>query len=218
MALGPPVAPKPAATVVLMRTERGRREVFLTRRPQSMAFLGGYYVFPGGRVDHADLASRATERVIGAHPDDIRQIDQNEHAPLGFYTAAVRELFEESGVLLLADEAGRVVSGEPYEQMRRSGVHNAARFVESVAAQNLYYAGGRLRFLQVFTTPSFAPMRFHTVFFLAELPEGQEAGIDNPEVDRWLWIEPSAALAENRSGGFPLIPPTMAALHMVASR
>ncbi len=120
MALGPPVTPKPAATVVLMRTNRGTREVFLTRRPQSMAFLGGYYVFPGGRVDAADLTTRATGRVLGARPDDIEKIDRDGHEPLGFYTAAVRELFEESGVLLLCDEAGRIVSGEACREIGRS--------------------------------------------------------------------------------------------------
>jgi len=218
MALGPPVTPKPAATVVLMRTNRGTREVFLTRRPQSMAFLGGYYVFPGGRVDAADLTSRATGRVLGARPDDIEKIDRDGHEPLGFYTAAVRELFEESGVLLLCDEAVRVVSGETCREIGRTVNRGGVPFIDEVAARNLFFAGHLLEFVQLFTTPAFAPMRFYTVFFLAELPEGQDAGIDSPEVEQWLWVEPAAALDRNRSGGFPLIPPTMAALHMVMSR
>jgi 8-oxo-dGTP pyrophosphatase MutT (NUDIX family) len=218
MALGIPVTPKPAATVVLVRTDRGTREVFLTRRPKSMAFLGGYYVFPGGRVDAADLTARATERIIGARPDDIEKLNRDGHDPLGFYTAAVRELFEESGVLLLCDEAGQIVSGKLYREIRQPSHGHGAPFVEEAAVRNLFFAGHRLEFLQLFTTPAFSPMRFYTVFFLAELPEGQEAGLDNPEVEQWLWIEPATALEKNRSGAFPMIPPTMAALHMVMSR
>lgn len=217
MALGPPVTPKPAATVVLLRTDRGKREVFLTRRPKSMAFLGGYYVFPGGRVDAADLTPRATGRVIGARPEDIEAITRDGHDPLGFYAAAVRELFEESGVMLLGDDAGEVVSGQRYRDIRQS-VDRGVPFIEAAADHNVFVAGHRLEFLQLFTTPAFAPVRFYTVFFLAELPDGQAAGVDSPEVEEWLWAEPAAALEKNRSGGFPMIPPTMAALHLVMNR
>jgi len=215
MALGTPVTPKPAATVVMVRTDRGKKEVFLTQRPRSMAFLGGYYVFPGGRVDAADCSARATRRVVGALPDDIEKLDRDGHDPLGFYTAAVRELFEESGVLLLSDAAGTIVSGEAYREMRSSSGNADVSFVDMVTERGLFFAGGRLRFLQLFTTPAFAPMRFYTVFFLTELPRGQEAGLDTPEVERWFWIEPEAALDNHQAGGFPMIPPTMAALHMV---
>jgi 8-oxo-dGTP pyrophosphatase MutT (NUDIX family) len=125
----------------------------------------------------------------------------------------VRELFEESGVLLLCDEAGGIVSGESCREISRSINRGDIPFIDEVAARNLFFAGHRLEFLQLFTTPT-----FYTVFFLTELPEGQDAGIDSPEVEQWLWVEPAAALERNRSGGFPLIPPTMAALYMVMSR
>jgi len=217
MAPDTPVAAKPAATVVVVRRRQARYEVFLTKRARSMAFLGGYYVFPGGRVDETDTTSRATGRIIGADPHDIQRIESNGRDPLGFYTAAVRELFEESGVLLLCDEAGRIIPGRLYRDMRRLAGQNDALFVDEVVFRGLFFAGNRLRFLQHFTTPSFSPMRFFTVFFLAELPKGQEAGVDNAEVEQSLWITPDEALDKNRSGSFPMIPPTMAALHMVMS-
>jgi 8-oxo-dGTP pyrophosphatase MutT (NUDIX family) len=215
MASDTPVVPKPAATVVVTREKNGRRQVFLTRRARSMRFLGGYYVFPGGRVDASDTNPRATDRIIGANPHDIEEIRQNGHEPLGFYTAAVRELFEEAGVLLLCDEAGRIVPEGVYREMRGLAGDNDAPFVDEMIRRGLYFAGGQLRFLQHFTTPSFSPMRFYTVFFAAELPEGQAAGVDNVEVERSLWIEPGEALEKNRAGEFLMIPPTMAALHMV---
>jgi 8-oxo-dGTP pyrophosphatase MutT (NUDIX family) len=215
MAPGTPVVPKPAATVVLLRGHRADREVFLTQRPRSMSFLGGYYVFPGGRVDPDDLSPRATGRVVGADPDDLKTMSQDGRDPLGFYTAAVRELFEESGVLLLCDEAERVVTGPLTRELAELVGHDGASFVDEVVARGLYFAGNRLKFLQRFTTPAFSPIRFHTVFFLAELPDGQEAGVESPEVERSLWIAPAEALERNRSGEFPMIPPTLAALHMV---
>jgi 8-oxo-dGTP pyrophosphatase MutT (NUDIX family) len=217
MAPGTPVVPKPAATVVVLRGDRERREVFLVRRPQSMAFLGGYYVFPGGRVDAADLAPRATGRVIGASPDDVEKMNHNGHDPLGFYTAAVRELFEESGVLLLCDTARRIVPGAMALELARLTGQGGASFVDEVVERGLFFAGHRLKFLQLFTTPAFSPMRFHTVFFLTELPDGQQAGLDSPEVERSVWIAPAEALEINRSGEFPMILPTIAALQMVMS-
>jgi 8-oxo-dGTP pyrophosphatase MutT (NUDIX family) len=215
MAPGAPVTPRPAATVVVVRRIGGAPEVFLTRRPESMAFLGGYYVFPGGRMDSADLESRAVERVVGASDDDVEKIRGDGHNPLGFYTAAVRELFEEAGVVLLCDREGRVVPGVLARELARSVCRGGGSFVDEVIARDLFFAGHRLAFLQLFTTPAFAPMRFRTVFFRADLPEGQDAGIENPEVARSLWITPAEALERNRSGEFPMIPPTLAALHMV---
>ncbi len=134
------------------------------------------------------------------------------HDPLGFYTAAVRELFEEAGVLLLCDAAGKIVSEATYRSMRDNGNLSGGAFVDAVREKDLFYAGHSLAFLQLFTTPAFAPVRFHTVFFRSELPGGQEAGIESREVQRSLWVTPEEALERNRSGEFKMIPPTLLAL------
>jgi 8-oxo-dGTP pyrophosphatase MutT (NUDIX family) len=212
MALGPPVVPRPAATVVLLRHDRGTREVFLTKRAESMAFLGGYYVFPGGRVDGVDLSRDATGRLFGVDTSAFAELTNDGHDPVGFYTAAIRELFEESGVLLLCDGAGKVVSGATYRSMRDDRKLSGGAFIDAVREENLFYAGHSLVFLQLFITPAFAPIRFHTVFFRSELPDGQEAGIANREVQRALWVTPEEALERNRSGEFKMIPPTLLAL------
>ncbi len=149
-----------------------------------------------------------------------KRLDRDGHDPLGFYTAAVRELFEESGVLLLCDEAGRIVSGESYREISRSITGETSHSSTRWSRVTCSFAGHRLEFLQLFTTPAFAPMRFYTVFFLTEMPEGQEAGDGiRPEVEQWLWVDAGQRHSnETDRADFPLIPPTMAALHMVMSK
>ena len=215
MARSSPVVPKPAATVVLLRHEGGRREVFLTKRPDSMAFLAGYYVFPGGSVDAVDRRPEATGRLFGADLSAMEQSARDGHDPAAFFTASVRELFEESGVLMLCDARGEIVSDEVYRDMRDGTKPRGRGFVRELVGRNLFYAGHRLTLMQLFTTPAFSPIRFYTVFFRADLPDGQRAGMNSPEVECSLWVTPEEALERNRSGEFPMILPTLAALYAI---
>jgi 8-oxo-dGTP pyrophosphatase MutT (NUDIX family) len=216
MAPRAPVVPRLAATVVLVREDGGRREVFLTKRPASMAFLGGYYVFPGGRVDAVDRSPGAIDRLFGADLASLGRAAEDGHNPAGFFVAAIRELFEEAGVLLLCDGDGNLVPDHIYREIRADGRGSAESFVRETARRGLFYAGHRLTFLQLFVTPAFSPIRFYTVFFRADLPAGQSAGIEDPEVERSLWIGVEEAIEKNRSWEFPMIPPTVAALWAVA--
>src|SRR5437868_2795190 len=99
--------PKPAATVILLRCAEGDAfEIFLTRRPEGMAFLGGMYCFPGGTVRNEDCSPESIERSYGVTPVRARKMLGSHFAPaqaLGFWFAAVRELFEETGILLAVD-------------------------------------------------------------------------------------------------------------------
>ncbi|MBN1572152.1 MAG: NUDIX domain-containing protein [Deltaproteobacteria bacterium] len=224
MATGKEVIPRPAATVVLVRSLNGEREVFLTKRPDTMDFLGGFYVFPGGRVDGVDRSREARERVIGFEERDFTpQVKYEEVgeildagdsvSPVDFYTAGIRELFEESGVLLLCDGKGEIVSGDVYEEMRKSSIDlSSEHFLEQVVDRGFYYAAFSLSFLQLFITPPLAHQRFYTIFFTAILPEGQRAGIETGEVSESFWISPKKALERGESGEFPMIYPTMLAL------
>lgn len=226
MAAGREVIPKPAATVMLIREEKGVLEVFLTKRPDTMDFLGGFYVFPGGRVDGADKMTGTRERVIGFDESDFRppvKYDggkssgrENTVSPVDFYTAGIRELFEESGVLLLCDGDKKIVSGDLYEDMRRSSAHSSpGRFLEQVFEGGLYYAAFSLKFLQLFITPPLSKKRFYTIFFKTTLPEGQRAGIKTDEVSEAFWIPPEEALEKGKSGEFPMIYPTILALRSI---
>src|ERR1043166_2896646 len=112
--------PKPAATVILLRSGgRDPFEIFLTRRADDMAFLGGMYCFPGGTVRKEDCSASMLRRCHGLTPNDARKIVGAHFAPneaLGFWIAAIRELFEEVGILLAVKEKGERWEAKPIDK------------------------------------------------------------------------------------------------------
>lgn len=213
-----PVTPKPAATVVLLREGENGPEVFLTRRPETMSFLGGFVVFPGGRVDKIDRSEPVFARITGLN--DIPPLPLADYGdvpidPRSFYPAAIRELFEEAGVLLLEDAAGDPVSMDMVEHFRCLLPVSSKRFYELVTEHDLYLPARRFEFVQLFVTPEFSPQRFYTVFLKAVLPQRQRAGVENREVAESFWISPADALDEKSRGGFKMILPTIMALEAV---
>ena len=209
--------PQPAATVVIIRETGRGREVLLTRRPDSMKFLGGFFVFPGGKVDSHDISDRAKSRVFGL-PENLSGIfDPNGHDAIGFYTAGIRELFEESKILLLCDESGSLIPHEEYRRMKKISNISHDRFLDEIVAKDLFFSCNRLHFLQLFITPKPSPIRFYTTFFYTFMPEGQEVEVDSHEVAEAFWISTAAALKKYHEGKFPMIPPTVFALEMVQS-
>ena len=169
---GPPVAPRPSATVLLARAS-DPWELLLMRRPGGADFAPGAYVFPGGSV-HAEDAF---------WPDEIR-------------AAAVRELFEEVGILL-ARRAGRVATDADCRSVR-AAVEAGASFTEGLRRRGLEPAFDRLVLLTRWVTPARLSRRFDTRFFVARVPRGQAIRPQEGEVTDWLWTSPRRALDEGR--------------------
>jgi len=165
---GPPVIPRHSATVLLVR---GREpwELLLMRRPGGADFAPGAYVFPGGAVHDDDHASK----------DEIR-------------AAAVRELFEEVGVLL-ARHGKRFARESDSEKVRRL-IANGKTFIEALGELGLEPAYDRLVLLARWVTPAQLRRRYDARFFLAQLPPNQVIRPQEGEVTDWLWIEPEKAL------------------------
>ena len=184
---GPPVTPRHSATVLLVR---GREpwELLLMRRPGGADFAPGAYVFPGGTVHEHDHASQ----------DEIR-------------AAAVRELFEEVGVLL-ARHGKRFARESDSEKVRRL-IENGKTFGEALGELGLEPAFDRLVLLARWVTPAQLRRRYDARFFLAHLPPNQVVRPQEGEVTDWLWIEPEAALA---SRDLTLVYATRAVLESVA--
>jgi 8-oxo-dGTP pyrophosphatase MutT (NUDIX family) len=221
----PPGKSRQAATVILLRPAGSSAfEVFLTRRQDEMAFLGGMYCFPGGAVRKDDCAAAMLRLCYGLSPAAARKLIGAHLSPseaLGFWVAAVRELFEEARVLLAVNH-----SGQPWPAARDRG-HNvfdkhAALLQETLSFQslleseNLLCDASRLIYFSHWQTPEQFSIRFNTRFFLATLPEDQTPLFSSPEVAHSLWLTPDRALELFAKNELPIIFPTFASLRTLA--
>ncbi|CAM5262271.1 NUDIX hydrolase OS=Streptomyces cyaneofuscatus OX=66883 GN=G3I52_18465 PE=4 SV=1 [Streptomyces cyaneofuscatus] len=214
------VAPRRAATVMLLRDPGSQGAtpgpvVHMLRRRTSMAFAGGAYAYPGGGVDPRD-----DDRLIGWAGPSL------EHwaARLGVATvteaqaivcAAVRETFEESGVLLAGESAGTVVgdtTGTDWEADREALVARDLSFAEFLDRRGLLLRSDLLGAWARWITPEFEPRRYDTWFFVAALPEGQRTRAVSTEADRTVWIAPADAARRYDLGELLMMPPTVSTL------
>jgi 8-oxo-dGTP pyrophosphatase MutT (NUDIX family) len=207
-------APRDAATVLLMRDRPGGPEAYLLRRVKGMSFAGGMHVFPGGSVDPAD--AEAHVRWTGPPPAQWAEWFRcDEPLARALVCAAVRETFEESGVLLAGpspDEVLADVSSDEWEAEREALEAREHSLSELLDRRGLVLRADLLRPLAHWITPAPEPKRFDTRFFLAELPAGQVCRDAGSEADTRLWIRPAEALAQE----LVMMPPTTAALSSVA--
>ena len=212
-----PVEPRPAASVLLIRPGRAAAiEVFLIRRARDMRFLGGYYAFPGGKVDLADRSHDALARARGLSPEAAARAigDPADEVPaLAYWLASVREVFEETGVLLAKDAGGRpVAAGTPdvaprLESHRRSLVRGERSFTAVLAAEEWFADLAPLAYLSHFVTPPASPIRFSARFFLCPVPAGQAPRLIAEEASEGFWVEPAEAHRRFRVGDWPMAEP-----------
>lgn len=217
--------PKQAATVILLRpAEANRFEVFLTRRPDGMPFLGGMYCFPGGGVGKKDFAPRMLARCSGLSGAQARKIVGSHFSPqqaLGFWVAGIRELFEEVGVLLAVDHAGTRASLSVAQALRCAAKHpelldESLDFLSLLEGENLDCDLASLAYFSHWQTPAQTALRFDTRFFLAALPTDQTPLATSYEVTHSLWLTPDRAMELFERGDLPLIFPTFASLRTLA--
>ncbi len=216
--------PRRASTLVLVRPSGdGAFEICMTRRPREMRFLGGFFVFPGGSVKRADAAPAMRELCRGLSPADARARLGDELSAedaFGHWVAAVRELYEEVGVLLCVDEKGSAVMAEDARERvvaRRESVWNGAvSFPELLASEGLYCDVGSPVYFHHRVTPEHYAMRFDTRFFLAPLPEGQVPLDVSEEVTESLWVTPEEGVRRSERGRMAIIPPTLNTLRTLA--
>ncbi len=214
-----PVPPRPAATIVLIRPGASAPEVLLLRRNRTVGFVPGAYVFPGGRVDDADLASVSLDRIeglsisraagrLGLEPDDT--------TGLGYYVAALREAFEETGILV-----ARSPSGDPAPGVHEhAGVElaltdlNAGNrgFAELLADLDLVLDGQAVEYIAHWITPEAEPRRYDTRFFAAAVGPQAQARPDGSEITEAVWLTAAAALDRHRNGSLPMVFPTIKTL------
>jgi 8-oxo-dGTP pyrophosphatase MutT (NUDIX family) len=213
-----PATPRDAATVMLLRQGGPGLEVYMLRRKPSMAFAPGAFVFPGGSVDPRD----ADEQVAWAGPAAAewgRIFDAPPDLARALVCAAVRETFEESGVLLAGESATSVVAdttSDDWEADRNALLDRSLSLAELLARRGLVLRADLLRPWSRWITPVLEPRRFDTRFFAAELPPGQRTRDVGGEASEVAWVVPGEALQAGERGDIRLFPPTAVTLSELA--
>lgn len=202
-----PVTPKDAATIAVVRDGEQGLEVFLMRRQASMAFAAGMYVFPGGGVHEPD-----SQAIAWVGPDASQFANRFNTSPElahSLVVAAVRETFEETGVLLAGPNEFEVVRDvSQYHDVRLALERHETTFTEFVSDAGLMLRADLLGAWSHWITPTYEPRRYDTKFFVAALPEGQQIDAVSGEAEHSLWVPISEVLQQVERGEVAMMPPT----------
>jgi 8-oxo-dGTP pyrophosphatase MutT (NUDIX family) len=196
-----------------LRDSSAGPEVFLVRRHEGTAFMGGAHVFPGGRVDRVDHTGDEAWCDGIAHA--ARQMPElTTHEAVAYHVAAARELFEEAGVVLARNATGEFVSlagAADHERFKqdRTAVHSGRTTLQAVLErEQLRLALDALVLFAHWVTPPIDTRQFDTRFFMTRVPPEQAPAHDDTETTHSVWMTPSAAIAQSLSGAIVLPPPT----------
>lgn len=209
---------RPSSTVLLVRPGSTAPEVLMVERHRDVAF-GATYAFPGGVLEDCDVAAHAFCRGLDdAQASDCLAVRKNG---LDYYSAAIRELFEETGVLLARVGDGRWAFGESshdraeLRRLRERYVSGGENWQGLLSANGLGLAVDVLHYVSHWETPIIRAKRFSTRFFVAELPPGQEVQHDGTEIVDSCWLHPARALEMGESGEITLPFPTARTLEKI---
>src|SRR5688572_16775131 len=210
---GAVVVPRPAASVILLRDGELGPEVFMVERQKSARFVGGAHVFPGGRVDPED--ADAEDLCVGLDDEAASRRLRVERGGLAHYVAAIRECFEEAGVLLAYDDGGRPIdvanaaAVAKLDEARRALNAREVGFLELARDHGWRLAVDRMHYWSHWITPESSPIRFDTRFFLTAVPPDQGAVHDDGEPSGSEWVRPLVALRKAERGEWTIIFPTL---------
>lgn len=210
-----------AATVLILRDGLEGLEVFMLRRNLNSDFVGGAFVFPGGAVDPADRHINLEPVCEGRSDTDASRRLGIDSGGLAFWVAAVRESFEEAGVLLAYDDDGLVDldaqhSVERWLHHRLQVDSGQLTMADLCRLEGLRLAVDGMHYFGHWITPEGAPRRYDTRFFMAAAPPNQTPLHDDHEVIANDWLRPAVALERVEAGQMTMMPPTVASLRAVA--
>ena len=191
----------------------------MVRRHLKSDFVGGAYVFPGGVLDSGDDVD---ERLCLGHTDASASAQLNlPRGGLAYRVAAIRECFEEAGILLLCNGSGTLVdfsdadTASRFEEYRRALIAGGMSLSDIAQRERLMFATDRLMYWAHWITPAGQPRRYDTRFFVARAPQGQIAAHDGREVTDSCWITPEGALEKVQAGEWMMILPTLHNVRML---
>jgi 8-oxo-dGTP pyrophosphatase MutT (NUDIX family) len=221
-----PATPSPAATLVLLRDRpAGPAEILLIQRHGKSKFAAGDYVFAGGKVEADDIPDDVERFCRGLTPDEASTRlggDLTPRQALGYWVGAIREAFEEVGVLLAYDRQGEFVRFTDDNRDRfaahRKACHAAnPAFFTMLRAEGLTLATDRLTYFAHWITPEEQPLRFDTRFFAAAMPPGQEPEVDGHEIVAQRWLTATEAFEALGRKEITLRLPTIKNLELLRS-
>ena len=215
------VRPRDAATLIIVRGDGINPRVLMGKRAASHKFMPNKFVFPGGKVDLHD-AHEEYEKLYAGHDDkeasDILSVPQYG---LAYWTGAIRECFEEAGILMAYDTDGNLLDLHNEATKTRFAAHRDAlnngdkTMLDICNEENLTLATDLINYFSHWVTPTIIPRRFDTRFFVCKAPAAQESLIDNHEAVSQCWITPSQALKRSKEGTFQIFFPTIAHLKAI---
>jgi 8-oxo-dGTP pyrophosphatase MutT (NUDIX family) len=206
----PPSAPVPSATLILLRQGDAKLEVLLLERTPRSGFIPGAWVFPGGRVDPEDSDSSLLAFIDGLTEEDAREtltLEGGTTSALAFWAAAVRETFEETGVMI----SGGVESADSGElaMARHSLLEGKCSFLDILRSLGLKLDLRTLQYHGHWLTPECEPRRYETRFFMTEVGSNVLVTPHEKEMVAERWLAPGEAIALNQEGALPLVLPTL---------
>ncbi|WP_433955055.1 NUDIX hydrolase [Janibacter indicus] len=214
-----PAQPKLASTVMLVRDDEGPLKVFMLRRASSMAFAPSMHVFPGGGVERRD----AEDELPWAGPaveEWAEVFGTDEASARMLVAAAIREIFEETGVLLASPASGEAetahLDAAVAADLRGRLVRHEVGFGQVLLEHHLVLRSDLLRYRAHWITPEVEPRRYDTRFFVAALPPGQDPDGETSEADLSEWVHPRDVLGAFGDGDVMLMPPTLVCLEQLA--
>jgi len=216
------VKPRKAMTLILIRDKGSTGfEVFLLKRHTQSIFMGGNFVYPGGKLDKGDADEEILAQSCGITRYQACEIlgeDNPEIVSIAYWIAGIRELFEEAGILLAYTKKDQLLSLDNDHMRNRFAVHRRAlqkgekTFIQIIKEENLTLALDQCFYYAHWITPEARNVRFDTRFFIARTVPNQEATPDAKETTEGVWLTPAGALRRNLEGALALSPPTLKTL------
>lgn len=212
------MTPRPASTLALVRNTPDGIEVLMLQRTYQAAFLPGFYVFPGGAVDPGDQHPELAEVITGHNDTSASALMGIDHDGIGYLVAAIRESFEEAGILLAETAQGQPIKPDhPVITTARWPIATGETDMLSLCRKHdLRLPLGRIGYIDHWVTPPGPPRRFDTRFFVAAAPDGQAASHDGAETIDHCWLSPEQAMADHHSGERQFGAPTLSVLRRLA--
>ncbi|MHA1914834.1 MAG: NUDIX hydrolase [Promethearchaeota archaeon] len=224
-----PIEPKIASTVVLLRNrvpdsdseDNCEFEVFMAKRHQNARFMSEHHVFPGGGIDDQDLTEESRARLIGIDNSVIDNLKDVCEDPANLWIIAIRELFEETGILIATNETGSFtekIQGrrKKFKKYQRGLQKKRKTMTGVLTKEDLFYAADNLRYFGRLITPPMSPIRFDTQFFICKFPQNQSINLFKDELTESLWGSPKQLLTSYKKREIKLIFPQYSTLQRLS--